>query len=286
MRAGPLRLPNLSRLGYGHACATAVGRIPPGLEAPLPQGFFGSAIEVSIGKDTPSGHWEIAGAPVPFAWGYFPQTIPAFPAGLTEAVIREGGLTGILGDRHASGTAIIDELGAEHVRTGKPICYTSVDSVYQIAAHEEHFGLERLYALCRIVRRLVDPLKIGRVIARPFTGDAEHGFTRTPNRKDFAIPPPAGSILDRAAEGGRAVVTVGKIGDIFAHRNTGHEVKAAGNMKLFDAMLEAWASLPMAAFCLRTSSILTPNMATVAMSPAMRPAWSSSTGACRSSRRC
>jgi phosphopentomutase len=245
LRSGSLHLPHLSRLGLGLACAAATGRVPPGLETASPEGLHGSAVEVSIGKDTPSGHWEIAGTPVPFAWGYFPQTIPCFPAALTEAIIREGGLPGIIGDRHASGTAIIDALGAEHVRTGKPICYTSVDSVLQIAAHEDPaiFGLQRLHDLCRLTRRLVDPLTIGRVIARPFTGSAETGFTRTANRKDFAIPPPEGTLLDRAAAAGRSIITVGKIGDIFAHRHTGQEVKAAGNMKLFDAMLDAWDGL-------------------------------------------
>ena len=209
-----------------------------------PAGLHGSAVEISMGKDTPSGHWEMAGTPVPFAWGYFPQTVPVFPARLTLAIIREGGLPGILGDRHASGTAIIDEFGAEHVTSGKPICYTSADSVIQIAAHEEAFGLQRLYELCRTARRLVDPLMIGRVIARPFTGSAAAGFRRTANRKDFAIPPPEGTIFDRAAAAGRGVVSVGKIPDIFAHRNTGREVKTGGNMALFGLMLDAWKSLP------------------------------------------
>jgi phosphopentomutase len=160
LRKGKLLLPNLTRYGYGLAAGTATGVVPPGLETAHPQGLFGSAIEVSVGKDTPSGHWEIAGTPVPFAWGYFPRTEPCFPTNLTKAVIDKGKLPGIIGNRHASGTAIIDELGAEHVKTGKPICYTSVDSVYQIAAHEEHFGLERLYDLCKLVRKLVDPLTL------------------------------------------------------------------------------------------------------------------------------
>jgi phosphopentomutase len=244
LRSGPLRMPHLARLGLGHACKTATGMMPPGLETDAPSGLFGSAVEVSIGKDTPSGHWEIAGTPVPFAWGYFPHTEPTFPADLTAAIIREGKLSGILGNKHASGTAIIDDLGAEHLRTGKPICYTSVDSVFQIAAHEEAFGLERLYALCKTVRKLVDPLVIGRVIARPFIGSPSKGFQRTYNRKDFAIPPPEGSILDRAFGAGRSVVTIGKIGDIFAHQHTGKTVKAPGNMKLFDAMLSEWNALP------------------------------------------
>jgi phosphopentomutase len=201
-------------------------------------------VETSRGKDTPSGHWEIAGTPVDFAWGYFPDTQPAFPPPLVAALVAEGGLPGILADRHASGTQVIDDFGAEHLRTGKPICYTSVDSVLQIAAHEEAFGRERLYRLCEIGRRLCDPLRIGRVIARPFTGTPESGFVRTPYRRDFAMPPPAGTILDRAEAAGHAVVTVGKIGDIFAHRATGREVKAAGNMALFDAMLETVDTLP------------------------------------------
>ncbi len=239
LRQGPLKLPHLTALGLGHACAVAAGRLPAG----LPGGLYGSAVEVSPGKDTPSGHWEIAGTPVPFAWGHFPDTRPCFPQDLTAAIVREGRLPGILGDRHASGTAIIEELGPEHLATGKPILYGSVDSVLQIAAHEESFGLERLYELCRLARKLVDPLNIGRVIARPFVGSAADGFRRTANRKDFAIPPPAGTLLDRAAEAGRRIVSLGKIGDIFAHRNTGAEVKAAGNMALFDRLLEQAASL-------------------------------------------
>ena len=125
-----------------------------------------------------------------FDWGYFPDTVPAFPAGLTAAIIHEGKVPGILGNCHAPGTGIIERFGEEHIRTGKPICYTSVDSVLQIAAHETHFGLERLYELCLAVRRLVDPLKIGRVIARPFVGETRATFLRTHNRRDYAVPPP------------------------------------------------------------------------------------------------
>ncbi len=244
LRSGPLRMPNLTPLGLGRACAAATGTVPPGLECEAPQGIFGSGIEVSQGKDTPSGHWEIAGAPFPGAWGYFPHTAPAFPPALIARLISEAGIPGILGGTHASGTEIINTFGAEHLRTGKPILYTSVDSVLQIAAHEQSFGLERLYAVCQTARRLVNDLTIGRVIARPFLGDAEAGFQRTPNRKDFAIPPPPGNIFDRADAAARTIVSVGKIGDIFAHRGTGREVKAAGNMALFDAMLEAWKPLP------------------------------------------
>jgi phosphopentomutase len=186
----------------------------------------------------------MTGAPVVFDWGYFPDTSPSFPRELTEALIREAGLPGILGDKHASGTAIIDEFGAEHLRTGKPILYTSVDSVLQIAAHEETFGLQRLYDLCVIARPLCDPYRIGRVIARPFVGSAESGFTRTGNRKDYATPPPSNTILDLLAKAGRTVITIGKIGDIFAHRGTGEEVKPYGNEACLTAAIEAMGRMP------------------------------------------
>jgi len=245
LRAGPLRLPHLARLGLGLAAAGASGRIPPNLApAGNPRGAYGHAVETAAGKDTPSGHWEITGLPLPAPWGHFPDTRPAFPPALVEALIAEGGLPGILGDRHAPGVAIIDELGAEHVRTGKPICYTSADSVFQIAAHEEAFGLERLYALCRVARRLCDPYRVCRVIARPFVGSAEAGFRRTGNRKDFAVAPPGCTLLDRAEAEGRAVVSVGKIGDIFAHRATGREIKPGGNAACLTAGIDALADLP------------------------------------------
>lgn len=250
LHSGPLHIPNLARLGLSHACEASTGRPLAGMARPgAPQGRYGYGVEVSQGKDTPSGHWEIAGCPVPFKWGYFTALENTFPPDLVAAIIREGALPGILGNKHASGTAVIDELAEEHIRTGKPICYTSVDSVLQIAAHEEHFGLERLYALCKKVRVLVDPLRIGRVIARPFVGTTESGFTRTGNRKDFAIPPPDETILDRMAAKGRPVVTVGKIGDIFAHRSTGEEIKPFGNAAMFAAALEAFAKLPDGGFC-------------------------------------
>lgn len=250
LRSGPLHLPNLARLGLSHACEASTGRPLAGVPRPdRPEGQYGYGVERSQGKDTPSGHWEIAGCPVPFKWGYFTALENSFPADLVAAIIREGALPGILGNKHASGTAVIDELAEEHIRTGKPICYTSVDSVLQIAAHEQHFGLERLYELCRKARVLVDPLKIGRVIARPFVGTKEAGFTRTGNRKDFAIPPPDETILDRLASQSRAVVTVGKIGDIFAHRSTGEEIKPFGNAAMFAAALEAFERLPDGGFC-------------------------------------
>ncbi|MBV1706549.1 MAG: phosphopentomutase [Hyphomicrobiales bacterium] len=244
LRSGPLRLPVLETLGLGLAAQTA-GSLPAGFAADIkPRGSYGSAIETAPGKDTPSGHWEMAGAGVDFAPGYFPDTQPSFPASLTEAMIREAALPGILGNCHASGTQIIEDFGAEHVRSGKPICYTSVDSVLQIAAHEETFGLQRLYDLCLVARRLCDDLKIGRIIARPFVGTAATGFRRTAHRKDFAMPPPHGHLLDRASAAGRTIVSIGKIGDIFAHRATGQELKGADNEANFDHLLNALQTLP------------------------------------------
>jgi phosphopentomutase len=244
LRAGPLRLPFLQALGLVEAAVASTGRRPAGFSEVAPLGLFGCAIETSKGKDTPSGHWEIAGAPAVEAFGAFPDAQRSFPPDLIADLVREARLPGVLGERHAAGPAIVDLLGQESMRTGKPICYTSVDSVFQIAAHEEIFGLERLYDVCRIARKLCDPLRIGRVIARPFVGDARLGFRRTPNRKDFAVPPPDGNLLDRAAEAGRSVLSLGKIGDIFAHRNTGREIKGADNMVLVDAVLREWTDLP------------------------------------------
>jgi phosphopentomutase len=244
LRQGPLKLPYLDALGLGAAGFAATGKLAAGFSANPVRGVAAAAIETSKGKDTPSGHWEISGCPVPFEWGYFADTIPSFPADLTAAMIREGKLPGILGDRHASGTGVIEEFGEESLRTGKPIFYTSVDSVLQIAAHEEHFGLQRLYDLCKICRKLVDPLMIGRVIARPFLGASKADFKRTPNRKDFAIPPPQGNILDRCKTAGRQVISVGKIGDIFAHRNTGEERKGKSNDEHISMLIESLERLP------------------------------------------
>ncbi len=238
-RSGPLAIPNLVRLGLGMAALESSARPAPGLETITPpESAWGYAVEQSRGKDTPSGHWEIAGLPVPLDWHYFPHERPSFPPDLIAALVARCGLPGILGDCHASGTEIIKDLGAEHIRTGKPICYTSADSVFQIAAHEEHFGLERLYAVCEAARELVDPLNVGRVIARPFTGENAEGFTRTANRRDYTTPPFADTLLDSAVAAGREVVSVGKVADIFGGRGITRRVKAGGNMALFDRLME------------------------------------------------
>jgi phosphopentomutase len=242
-REGPLQLPNLVALGLGEACRLATGRVPPGLDGPVDHSRHGCASEISRGKDTPSGHWEIAGVPVPFDWGYFPKTVPCFPPDLVERLCAQARLPGILGNCHASGTDIIAACGERHMRSGEPICYTSGDSVFQIAAHEETFGLERLYEVCAIARRLVDALNIGRVIARPFVGTGASDFKRTAHRRDFSVPPPDRTILDLAESDGRDIVTIGKIDDIFAHRGTGRNSRGDGNAALFDATLDGLASL-------------------------------------------
>lgn len=231
-RSGPLRLPNLDALGLGAAIRLASGAEAPGLEA-VPLGHWGAATEVSRGKDTPSGHWELAGVPVPWDWTYFPDAVPAFPEDLVAEVCRLAGVSGILGNCHASGTEIIDRLGAEHLRTGWPICYTSADSVFQIAAHEEVFGLERLVALCRDLAPRLHGMKVGRAIARPFVG-APGEFRRTGNRRDFAIAPPAPTLLDWVQGAGRVTHAVGKIGDIFSHRGISHLHKGKDDIALFD----------------------------------------------------
>jgi phosphopentomutase len=235
----PLQLPNLDALGLGAAAKLATGIVPPGFTDTPKAGRYGVGREVSKGKDTPSGHWEIAGVPVPFDWGYFPHTVPTFPPDLIAELCSRSGIPGILGDKHASGTTIIAELGEESIRTGKPICYTSIDSVFQIAAHETHFGLERLYQLCETAFALTAPLMIGRVIARPFTGETAETFKRTGNRRDFAIPPPEPTLLDRVKSAGRDVYAIGKISDIYAGHGVTHKIKASGNMVLFDRTLEA-----------------------------------------------
>ncbi len=239
VREGALNLPNLDSLGLGAAGLLSSGILAPNFSKQGKDGYWAVGREVSNGKDTPSGHWEIAGVPVPFDWGYFPNTEPCFPDELIKAIIEEAKLPGILGNIHASGTKIIEDLGEEHIKTGKPICYTSVDSVFQIAAHEEYFGLERLYDLCEIVFKHTAPLMIGRVIARPFVGQSAKEFARTGNRRDFAIAPPEPTLLDRAKEAGRQVFAIGKISDIYAAHGVTHKIKAHGNMKLFDATLEA-----------------------------------------------
>ena len=214
-RDGPMRLPTLEGLGLGAAVRASSEDVLPGFDA-HPKGFWAVAHEASMGKDTPSGHWELAGLPVPWDWHYFPDARPAFDKSLVDQITKIGGVDGILGNCHASGTQIIQELGALHMQTGFPICYTSADSVFQVAAHEDTFGLSRLYAFCDAIAPMLHEMKVGRVIARPFKGDAEVGFTRTTNRKDYAITPPSPILTNWVQDAGRHVYAIGKIGDIFS----------------------------------------------------------------------
>jgi phosphopentomutase len=244
LRQGPLKLPNLARLGLGRAAELATGSIPIGLETDTVTAAFGAAAELSAGKDTPSGHWEMAGCPVPVDWGYFVKTEPCFPPDFLDELIATCKLPGILGNCHASGTEVLDRLGEEHIRTGKPICYTSADSVFQIAAHEEHFGLERLLEICAVAKRLLEPHRIARVIARPFLGEKTGQFKRTSHRRDLTTPPPEPTLLDCLTDAGREVISVGKIADIFAHRGISRKVKGEDNAALVDVTLDLMKEAP------------------------------------------
>ena len=237
-KRGSLKLPNLTRLGLNALVTECNGSPAPGLNAKvIPQAKYGYAAELSCGKDTTSGHWEIAGVPVCKPWGMFQKEYPSFPEELIDNFIRQTKVLGVLGNKAASGTEIICELGGEHVRTGEPIVYTSADSVFQIATHEESFGLQRLYEICEIGRKLVDKYNVARVIARPFIGKSG-SYKRTGNRKDYSVAPPKQTLLDKLVETGGEVVSVGKISDIFAHQGITKKVKAIGNMDLFDKTLE------------------------------------------------
>jgi phosphopentomutase len=245
-RSGPLMIPHLEKMGLGAAMAHASTDPVPGLSA-SPEGLYGVATEVSRGKDTPSGHWELAGVPVPWEWHYFPDTSPAFPADIMDMTAQLCGAGGTLANCHASGTEVIERFGAQHVETGWPIIYTSADSVMQIAAHEEHFGLERLLQLCKDLSPVLHEMKIGRVIARPFVGSVEDGFTRTQNRHDYAVPPPSPTLLDWAHDAGRKTYAIGKIGDIFSMHGV-DDLRKGTDAVLFDHLCDVVDEAPEGAF--------------------------------------
>lgn len=213
-RSGPLAVPTLDALGLGRAVELACGEPAPGLTA-APGGSWAAATEISRGKDTPSGHWELAGLPVPWNWTYLPDAKPSFPPEITDRICELAGTDGILGNCHSNGVKVIETFGAEHMRSGKPICYTSADSVLQIAAHEQSFGLDRLLTLCKDLAPMVHERRIGRVIARPFVGQ-DGDFKRTSNRRDFAIAPPEPVLTNWVQDAGQPVIALGKIGDIFS----------------------------------------------------------------------
>jgi len=218
--AGGLDAPRLQALGLGNV--EGVHALAP---SPAPAGAFGRCLESSPGKDTSTGHWEMMGCPLERAFPVFPG---GFPPEILDPLVAATGVPGVLANRVASGTQILDELGAEHVATGKPIVYTSADSVFQVAAHEESFGLEELYAFCRAAREILVPYGVGRVIARPFVGEAG-AYQRTYNRRDYSLEPPSDTALDLLARAGLPVVGVGKIGDIFAGRGLTRDLHTEGN---------------------------------------------------------
>ena len=243
-----LKIPNLLSLGLGEAAKSACGFYPVvGVQSKAKLNLpskYGHAKELSADKDTVSGHWEMAGLPNLEGWGHFPPDYPSFPSELTEALIKEAGLSGILGNKAASGTVIIQELGEEHIKSEKPICYTSADSCLQIAAHEKYFGLERLYQVCEVAYHLVKPYNIGRIIARPFIGEKSGEFVRTKNRKDYAAQPFGDTLLDKLISNGREVIAIGAINDIYAHRGISKEVHVAGLEDLWNATLQEMKTAP------------------------------------------
>lgn len=247
-KLGGVNIPNLYALGLGEIAKASTGRILRLMTKTFPQinisSKYGFMREISHGKDTTSGHWEMAGAPVLFEWGHFKPDYPSFPEQLVKKICDEAGLPGILGNKAASGTTILDELGEEHLKTGKPICYTSADSVFQIAAHEKHFGLERLYKVCEIAFKHVAPYNIARVIARPFLGEKQGEFAHTKNRHDYSLKPPMKTILDEIKEAGGEVISIGKISDIYAAQGITRAVKASGLAELWDVTLREAQNAP------------------------------------------
>ena len=234
-RLGALKIPNLIKLGIGAAGKLEKTKSPAELSA-----FFGRMREVSKGKDTTTGHWEMMGLPLKDGLSLFPE---GFPPEILNEFTRRTGLE-ILGNKPASGTIIIDELGEEHLKTGKAIVYTSGDSVFQIAWHEGKFGLDRLYQICEIARDILDksPYKVGRVIARPFLGNRLGEFKRTGNRRDFSIAPYGKSALNHLADGKHEVVGVGKIPYIFDFQGITKPLEAHNDQEAIDATIAALKS--------------------------------------------
>jgi phosphopentomutase len=226
---GGLDVPRLSALGLGH-----IEGVRNVAKVARPAGAFGRCAERSPGKDTSTVHWEMMGLVLDKRFPTFPE---GFPSQILEPFIARAELPGVLCNAPASGTAVIDELGPEHIASGKPIVYTSADSVFQVACHETHFGLERLYKVCAIAREILDPYGVGRVIARPFVGEAG-SFERTYNRRDYSLLPFRPTVLDRLKAAGVPVIGVGKISDIFAGQGLSGDVHTEGNADGMRATIE------------------------------------------------
>jgi phosphopentomutase len=218
--AGVPQVPRLIELGLGSV--PGVQSLP---RVARPAGAFGRLAERSPGKDTSTGHWELMGCVLEREFRTFPQ---GFPGEILAPFVARAELPGVLCNRTASGTEVIERFGREHLASGQPIVYTSADSVFQVAAHEVHFGLERLYRICQIAREILTPYGVGRVIARPFVGEPGH-FRRTYNRRDYSLLPPTPTSLDRLVAAGVPVVGVGKIEDIFAGRGVPRSLHSEGN---------------------------------------------------------
>lgn len=226
-----VRLPNLRRYGLGNI--RPLQNVPPLAQ---PEGSYGRCALRSNGKDTTTGHWEMAGIILDQAFPTYPN---GFPPSVIDHFIKETGVPGILGNIPASGTEIIKDLGAEHVKTGKPIVYTSADSVFQIAAHEQVIPLPKLYGICEIARRLLDgEHEVGRVIARPFLGEPG-AFYRTENRHDYAVPPPRENLLVSLADENFDVVCIGKIASIYDSNGVTQDLTAKNNEQSINQTIQA-----------------------------------------------
>lgn len=231
-RSRKVDVPNLQALGLGN-----IRPLDGVAVVAEPTGSYGKCTLRSNGKDTTTGHWEMAGIVLDKAFPTFPA---GFPSRLIDRFVAETGVPGILGNVPASGTEIIKELGEEHVRTGKPIVYTSADSVFQIAAHEEVVPIDRLYEMCEIARRILDGEdKVGRVIARPFVGGSANDFKRTENRHDYAVPPPSDNLLPLLKEKGLDVVCIGKIASIYDSIGVTQDLTAKNNDQTVDQTINA-----------------------------------------------
>lgn len=227
-----MEIPNLRKLGLG--CIDGADPAIGAVEEPM--GIYGKAAEISNGKDSVTGHWEMIGIRTKEPFQTFPE---GFPDRIVEPFVREANIPGVLGNCVDSGTSIIERLGQEHEDTGKPILYTSQDSVFQIAASEENFGLDRLYQICEVARRqLTGENLMARVIARPFVRDDKGGFVRTANRHDYAIPPGDENLLAYLAEAGIPVISVGKINDLFSGCGISKAYKTISNMDGVNRTLE------------------------------------------------
>ena len=238
-RFGKLRIPHLAKLGIfaSHALANNYYLENNNFFCSK-EASFACATEVSKGKDTPTGHWELAGTPIQWDWKYFENKSHSFPDKQINLIISKFALSGILGNCHSSGTEIIKKFGNEHILSLKPIFYTSRDSVVQIACHEKYFGLEKLYKLCQFSAEVFHPLKVGRVIARPFLGSKVNNFYRTKNRKDYTLPPPNKTLCDLVLENNRSCHAIGKISDIFSHRGISTSISGLSDDTLFNEMIK------------------------------------------------